>query len=76
MSVEQAEAPATISEKDQILTQDPKSERQIPQLRRYGDRMPESAQILAAGRAWSDLRELPILHRDLGLIVPAVRRSW
>ena len=60
VQVEHADAPAAIAEDHEIFAQDAHAARRAVQIAREGHRLPEAPQVLAAGRAGTDLGELGI----------------
>ncbi len=74
VQLEQPDATAPVAEQHEILPEDPEAQRNVRQLPREGDRLPEAAEILAARRAGADPRELLVGRRDLARVIRAVRR--
>jgi hypothetical protein len=57
MLVQQADPARQVAEDHQVLAEHPDHQRQVGQLRRHRDRMPEAAHVLAAGRPATDPRQ-------------------
>src|SRR5271170_2349129 len=72
MQLEKANRAAAVAEGDEILAHDAQPPRQVAQLLGQDDRLPEAAQVLAAGRARSDAGELFIISRPLAMMVRAI----
>src|SRR5260370_30144762 len=72
MQLQQAGCAAAVAESDKVLAEDPELERQILQLVRVADRLPESSHVLAAGRVWADMRQLGVFLRHMAVVVSAV----
>ena len=72
MTVQQAVAPAAVSEQDQIFTQNAYRQRQVGDFLRHGDRMPEAAHIFSTRGAGTDMSEHGVLGRAGRLMIAAV----
>src|SRR6266478_3593571 len=74
MQLQQTDVAALVAKGDQLLVQNLDPQRQILQLVREADRLPEAAHVLAARRAGTDMGELGVLLGDVPVEVGAVSR--
>jgi hypothetical protein len=72
MQSQEADRAALVAERDEVLAEDAQPARQLGQLARQDDRLPEAAQILAAGRARTDSGQFLVLRRPLAMVIAAV----
>ena len=70
--LQEPDAPAEVAERDQILAQQAHGEGQVAEIVGMQERVPEAAQILAAGRAGADPHEAVVARRRHRLMVGAV----
>src|SRR5205823_14706860 len=75
VELEKSRASAAVAEEHQVLAHDLDALGQVagPELVGEGDRMPEAAQVLPAGRARADVGELGILGRRVAFVVRRIR---
>jgi hypothetical protein len=71
---EQSHSAALIAKYNEVLSQDLDPMRQVAQLVGEADRLPETAEIFAAGCARADMGELGVLLRNLTVKVSAISR--
>ena len=69
--MQQPDPPAEVAEQDQLLVQDTDRQRQLAELGRQRDRVPESPQVLPARRAPTDMGELGILTGAAAAVIAA-----
>src|SRR5215469_4103619 len=74
MQLEEAGLAGAVTKGDEILAQDAEPERQVLQIVRVADRLPEAAEILAARRIRADMGKLGVFRRDLTVMIAAVTR--
>src|SRR5689334_11972792 len=72
VAFQQPDPAASITEHHEFLAQNLHCERQILELIRIADRLPEPAHVLAARRIRADMRQLRIFGGNLPVIVSAV----
>ena len=69
--MEQSDPAAEVAEQDELLVQDADRQRQLAELGRKRDRVPEAPQVFAARRARADMGELGILSRARPAVIAA-----
>src|SRR5580704_11631440 len=74
VQLQEADRAAAVAKRDEVLAEDPELERQVFQLVRIADRLPEAAHVFAAGRVRADTRQLCIFRGHLAVVVSAVAR--
>src|SRR6266403_783176 len=74
VQLQQTDVAALVAKGDQLLVQNLDPQRQILQLVREADRLPEAAHVLAARRAGTDMGELGVLLGDVPVEIPAIPR--
>src|SRR2546425_6984869 len=74
VQLQQPDAAATVAEQHEILAENPEAQRNVRQVAREGDRLPETAEVLATGCAGTHPRELVVGRRRLASVMGAVRR--
>src|SRR6266478_536555 len=74
VQLQQTDVAALVAKGDQRLVQNLDPQRQILQLIREADRLPETTHVLAARRAGTDMGELGVLLGDVPMEVPAISR--
>src|ERR1700730_10027470 len=72
MQFQEADRAALVAERDEVLAENAQAARQLPQRVGQDDRLPEAAQIFAAGRARPDSGQLLVFRRPLAMVVAAV----
>src|SRR5437763_5318055 len=72
MQLQQADGAAAVAKSDKILAEDPKFQRQVLQLVRVADRLPEAPHVLAAGRIRADMRQLGVFQRNMAVMVSTI----
>src|SRR5262245_27112374 len=72
VQLEEPDLALGVAEEDQVLAHDANGLRQILQLRGEANRLPEAAQILAAGCPRPDPGQLGIVLRDVPMMIGAV----
>ena len=72
VAVQQADGPAALAEQDQVLAQHADQFRQVADLGGEGDRMPEAAQVFAAGRPGRHMGHLDVLAPGACVQIAAV----
>src|SRR6266436_3158970 len=74
VQLQQTDVAALVAKGDQLLVQNLDPQRQILQLIREADRLPEATHVLAARRAGTDMGELAVLLRHVPVEVGAIPR--
>ena len=74
MPLQQADRAAAVAKHHQLLAEDFDRQRQVLEVIRVADRLPEPAHVLAAGRVRADMGQLGILLRNVPMMVTAVAR--
>src|SRR6267378_43369 len=74
VQLQQTDVAALVAKGDQLLVQNLDPQRQILQLVREADRLPEATHVLAARRAGTDMGELGVLLGDVPMEVGAISR--
>jgi hypothetical protein len=74
MQFQQPHDAALVAENDQFFPQDFDPVRQVAQFVGKADRLPKSAQVLAAWRAWTDMGKVGILVGDIAMMVATESR--
>src|SRR5690348_3484 len=74
VALEQANLAGAITKHHQFLAEDLHRERQVLELIRVADRLPEPSHVLAARCVWADMRQLRVFLRNLPMMISAVPR--
>src|ERR671934_2549257 len=74
VEMEQSEPTAPVTEQHEIFAEDAQAQRDVAEIARERDRLPEAPEIFAARRAGTDAGQLVVGQRDPAHVIPTVRR--